>query len=464
MACKGHCRCKQIVINLQTGNLIFTILQDVKVKNKGVLGMEEFVIEGGIPLQGTVTPSGNKNAALPLLAACLLTEEPVVLRNIPQIRDVLAMRRLLESLGSSIEELDANSWRITTRNLTTAHLDPELCRRIRASILIAGPVVARTGSLQLPPPGGDVIGRRRLDTHILALRGLGATIKYDRVFDISAKELRGADILLDEASVTATENAVMAAVLAKGETKLRNAASEPHVQELCQFLNVLGAQIQGIGSNTLHITGVQKLQGGEFTIGPDLLEVVSYIGAAVVTRGSIRIHNAGVQYLEMINQVFHRLGVHWQVEGNDLIVPSDQPLNVMSDLDGALPEIKTNVWPAFPTDLTSIAITVATQTSGSVLFHDWMFSGRMYFTDKLVGMGARIILCDPYRCLVQGPTQLYGEKLESPDIRAGMALLLASLAAKGQSKIRNIVQIERGYERVDEKLKSLGANIRRASE
>jgi UDP-N-acetylglucosamine 1-carboxyvinyltransferase len=426
--------------------------------------MEEFVIEGGIPLQGTVTPSGNKNAALPLLAACLLTEEPVVLRNIPLIRDVLAMRKLLESLGASIEELDANSWRITTRDLTTAHLDPELCRRIRASILIAGPVVARTGSLQLPPPGGDVIGRRRLDTHILALRGLGATIKYDRVFDISAKELRGADILLDEASVTATENAVMAAVLAKGETKLRNAASEPHVQELCQFLNVLGAQIQGIGSNTLHITGVQKLQGGEFTIGPDLLEVVSYIGAAVVTRGSIRIHNAGVQYLEMINQVFHRLGVYWRVEGNDLIVPSDQPLNVMPDLDGALPEIKTNVWPAFPTDLTSIAITVATQTSGSVLFHDWMFSGRMYFTDKLVGMGARIILCDPYRCLVQGPTQLYGEKLESPDIRAGMALLLASLAAKGQSKIRNIVQIERGYERVDEKLKSLGANIQRASE
>jgi UDP-N-acetylglucosamine 1-carboxyvinyltransferase len=439
-------------------------LKDVKENNKGVLGMEEFVIEGGIPLQGTVTPSGNKNAALPLLAACLLTEEPVILRNIPQIRDVLAMRKLLESLGSSIEELEANSWRITTRNLTTAHLDPELCRRIRASILIAGPVVARTGSLQLPPPGGDVIGRRRLDTHILALRGLGATIKYDRVFDISAKELRGADILLDEASVTATENAVMAAVLAKGETKLRNAASEPHVQELCQFLNILGAQIQGIGSNTLHITGVQKLRGGEFTIGPDLLEVVSYIGAAVVTRGNIRIHNAGVQYLEMINQVFHRLGVHWQVEGNDLIVPSDQPLNVMSDLDGAVPEIKTNVWPAFPTDLTSIAITVATQTSGSVLFHDWMFSGRMYFTDKLVGMGARIILCDPYRCLVQGPTQLYGEKLESPDIRAGMALLLASLAAKGQSKIRNIVQIERGYERVDEKLKSLGANIRRASE
>lgn len=426
--------------------------------------MEEFVIEGGIPLKGIVTPSGNKNAALPLLAACLLTEEPVILRNIPQIRDVLAMRKLLESLGSYVEDLGANSWRITTKELTASHLDPELCRRIRASILIAGPVVARAGSLQLPPPGGDVIGRRRLDTHILALRGLGVNVKYDRIFDISVKELKGADILLDEASVTATENAVMAAVLAKGETKLRNAASEPHVQELCQFLNVLGARIDGIGSNTLHITGVQKLSGGEFTIGPDMLEVVSYIGAAVVTRGNIRIHNAGVAYLEMVRQVFNRLGVTWQVEGNDIIVPSEQPLNVISDLDGALPEIKTNVWPAFPTDLTSIAITVATQTTGSVLFHDWMFSGRMYFTDKLVGMGARIILCDPYRCLVQGPTQLYGEKLESPDIRAGMSLLLASLAAKGQSKIRNVVQIERGYEKVDEKLRSLGADIKRVNE
>lgn len=426
--------------------------------------MQEFVIEGGIPLKGTVIPSGNKNAALPLLAACLLTEEPVILHNIPQIRDVLAMRKLIENLGAYVEDLDSNSWRVTTKELTVSQLDPELCRRIRASILIAGPVVAREGNLRLPPPGGDVIGRRRLDTHILALRGLGATVTYERYFDISAKELKGADILLDEASVTATENAVMAAVLAKGETVLRNAASEPHVQELCQFLNLLGARIDGIGSNTLHITGVQKLTGGEFTIGPDLLEVVSYIGAAVVTKGEIRIQNAGVRYLEMVGQVFHRLGVRWQVEGNNIFVPSDQQLNIVADLDGAVPEIKTNIWPAFPTDLTSIAITVATQASGTVLFHDWMFSGRMYFTDKLVGMGARIILCDPYRCLVQGPMQLYGEKLESPDIRAGMALLLASLAAKGQSKIRNIVQIERGYEKVDEKLRALGANISRANE
>lgn len=426
--------------------------------------MEEFVIEGGVPLSGEVTPSGNKNAALPLLSACLLTEEPVVLHNIPQIRDVLAMRKLLESVGSEFEEIDSNTWRITTRNLTASQLDPELCRRIRASILIAGPVLARAGEIRLPPPGGDVIGRRRLDTHILALRALGAEINYNRVFDIrSSTGLRGADILLDEASVTATENAVMAAVLAKGVTNIRNAASEPHVQEVCNFLNVLGAKIEGISSNSLRITGVDRLHGGEYTIGPDLLEVVSYIGAAVVTRGSIRIHNAGVQHLEMVGQVFHRFGVHWQVEGTDIVVPSEQSLTVLSDLDGAVPEIKTNVWPAFPTDLTSIAITVATQATGSVLFHDWMFSGRMYFTDKLVGMGARIILCDPYRCLVQGPTQLYSEKLESPDIRAGMALLLAALAAEGTSTIRNIVQIERGYERVDEKLKMLGARISRAT-
>jgi len=426
--------------------------------------MEEFIIEGGVPLHGEVTPAGNKNAALPLLAACMLTDEPVVLRNVPRIRDVQAMRQLIESLGAVVEELDEKTWRITTRELVASHLDPDLCRRIRASILIAGPVVARAGALRLPPPGGDIIGRRRLDTHILALQALGAEVSYDRIFDFRTSGLRGADILMDEASVTATENAVMAAVLAKGEARIRNAASEPHVQELCHFLNSLGAQIEGIGSNTLRVVGVPRLHGGEFTIGPDLLEVVSYIGAAVVTRGEIRIRNAGIQHLEMIKLVFRRLGVHWDEDGEDIFVPLSQTLTVKSDLDGAVPEVKTNVWPAFPTDLISIAITVATQAAGSVLFHDWMFSGRMYFTDKLVGMGARIILCDPYRCLVQGPTQLFSEKLESPDIRAGMALLLAALAAKGTSTIRNIGQIERGYEKVDEKLRALGAKIERASE
>jgi UDP-N-acetylglucosamine 1-carboxyvinyltransferase len=428
------------------------------------MSMEEFVIEGGAPLHGEITPGGNKNAALPLLAACLLTDEPVVLHNVPRIRDVLDMRSLIESLGAQVEDLDAKTWRITSRTLRPADLDPDLCRRIRASILLAGPVTARAGRLRLPPPGGDVIGRRRLDTHILALQALGAEVRYDRVFEFRSVGLNGGEILLDEASVTATENAIMAAVTAKGQTVIHNAASEPHVQELCHFLNALGAKINDIGSNTLHISGVPQLHGGEFTIGPDYLEVISFAGAAAITHGEVRVRNAGVHYLHMAAQAFRRLGVHWQVEGEDIYVGSNQSLAIVADLDGAIPEIKTNVWPAFPTDLISIAVTIATQTSGSVLFHDWMYSGRMYFTDKLVSMGARIILCDPYRCLVQGPTQLYGEKLDSPDIRAGMALLLAALAAKGSSTIRNIGQIDRGYEDVEGKLKSLGAKIQRISE
>ena len=426
--------------------------------------MEKFIIEGGVPLNGEVTPAGNKNAALPLLAACLLSDEPVVLRNVPKIKDVSVMRHLLESLGAHVEHLDATSWRITARDLKPAELDPDLCRRIRASILVAGPLSARIGAFKLPPPGGDVIGRRRLDTHIIALRALGAEVEYDRGFIFKADGLRGADFLMDEASVTATENAIMAAVTAKGDTIIRNAASEPHVQELCHFLNGLGAQIEEIGSNTLHIHGVSKLHGGEYTIGPDYLEVISFVGAAAITHGSVRIKNAGVKNLGMIGHIFERMGVGWDIEGDDLIVPSGQELKVLPDLDGAIPEVKTNVWPAFPTDLISIAITVATQASGSIMFHDWMFSGRMYFTDKLVGMGARIILCDPYRCLIQGPNRLYGENLESPDIRAGMSLLLAALAAKGTSTVRNISQIERGYQDVDRKLLAIGAKLERVKE
>ena len=426
--------------------------------------MEKFTIQGGLPLRGTITPSGNKNAALPILAACLLTSEPVTLRNVPQIKDVLDMRTLLESLGVQTEILDENTWRLTARDVRAADLDPDMCQRIRASILLAGPMIARTGGLQIPPPGGDVIGRRRLDTHILAIQTLGARVRYNRVLEFKADQLIGADILLDEASVTATENAVMAAVTAKGKTTIRNAASEPHVQELCYFLNSMGAKIEDIGSNTLHIDGVLQLHGTDHTVGPDLLEVVSFVGATVVTKGQVKIQNAGVEHLEMVSHVFNRMGVVWETDGNDLLVPEAQPRKVIFDMDGAVPEIKTNVWPAFPTDLISIAITVATQMTGSILFHDWMFSGRMYFTDKLVGMGARIILCDPYRCLVQGPSTLIPEKLESPDIRAGMALLLATLAANGQSTIRNVRQIDRGYERVDDKLRLLGAKIERISE
>jgi UDP-N-acetylglucosamine 1-carboxyvinyltransferase len=435
--------------------------------------MDKFLIQGGIPLAGEVTPAGNKNAALPLLAACLLTEEPVILHNVPDIRDVQAMRALLESLGISIETLDPHTWKIQSRDIRPADLDPDRCRQIRASILLAGPMVARTGELQLPPPGGDVIGRRRVDTHILALRALGASADYNReehLFKFRSTGLIGANILLDEASVTATENAIMAAVLAKGETVLRNAASEPHIQELCHFLNTLGAKINNIGSNTLQIEGVERLHGGEFTIGPDYLEVVSFVGAAVVTKGSIHIRNAGPAYLDMIGMVLSRLGVNWQADGpqaenpTGIIIPAEQRLVIEPDLGDAIPTINVMPWPAFPTDLMSIAIVIATQSRGSVLFHDWMYPSRMFFIDKLVNMGAQIVLCDPHRCIVQGPTQLVGEKMESPDIRAGMALVLAALAATGSSVIRNVGQIDRGYERVDEKLRSLGAQIERVRE
>ena len=423
--------------------------------------MAKFIIEGRIPLKGEITPSGNKNAVLPLLAACLLTDEPIILNNVPDILDVRAMISLLTSLGVDFELLAPNRWKVQAKELVLANLDPEKCKAIRASILLAGPVIARLGELHLPPPGGDVIGRRRVDTHILALEKLGAEVHYDRSFHFTAKELIGADILLDEASVTATENAIMACVTAKGDSIIHNAASEPHIQELCHFLNLLGAKIEQIGSNTLHISGVPKLHGGEFTIGPDYLEVVSFIGAAAVTKGSIRIKNAGNKYLDMIRLVFKRIGVIWETENDDIIVPKDQPLEVESDLGGAIPEISVMPWPAFPTDVMSVAIVTATQSKGSMLFHDWMYPSRMYFTDKLVGMGAQIVLCDPHRCIVQGPSKLYGENLESPDIRAGMALVLAALSAKGKSVIRNVGQIDRGYEQVDKKLRNLGAEIQR---
>jgi UDP-N-acetylglucosamine 1-carboxyvinyltransferase len=428
--------------------------------------MPAFRIEGGRPLQGMVRASGNKNAALPLMTACLMTEEPVVLHNVPDIGDVQIMLQLLESLGMQIDPAGPSSWRLQASQVGEAQLDPELCRRIRASILLAGPMLNRSGALRLPPPGGDVIGRRRVDTHFLALGALGAQIEFkDRLFHLRAKKrLRGAGILLDEASVTASENAIMAAVLAEGTTTIRNAASEPHVQELCHFLNRLGARIENIGSNTLRIEGVERLHGGEFTIGPDYLEVVSLIAAGVITGGRIGIQDAGVEHLDMIRLVFKRLGVTWQEREGDIQVQPQGSIEIEPDLGGFIPEITVMPWPAFPTDLVSIAIVLASQARGSVLFHDWMYPSRMFFVDKLVSMGARIILCDPHRCIVEGPTPLTGEFLESPDIRAGMALVLAALAAKGTSVIRNINQIERGYERIDEKLRQLGASIERSEE
>ena len=430
--------------------------------------MNSFIIEGGVPLRGEVQPGGNKNAALPLMAATLLTDEPVILDNVPEIRDVHTMRALLESMGVQVREHGPRRWEFQARDVQPQRLDAGLCRSIRASILLAGPMLARSGGLHLPPPGGDVIGRRRVDTHILALEAMGARAEYhatERQFVFTApRGLHGAEILLDEASVTGTENAIMAAALARGETVIRNAASEPHVQELCHLLNRMGAQIEGIGSNILHIQGVERLHGAEFTIGPDYLEVVSFIGAAAVTHGEIRIRQAKPEYLPMIRLVFNRLGVDWQTEGEDILVPAAQELKITPDLGNAVPQITVGPWPSFPTDLMSIAIVVATQARGSVLFHDWMYPSRMFFTDKLVSMGAQIVLCDPHRVIVNGPAQLVGERLESPDIRAGMALLLAALAAQGRSVIHNVGQIDRGYARVDEKLQRLGARIQRVAD
>jgi UDP-N-acetylglucosamine 1-carboxyvinyltransferase len=423
---------------------------------------EQFVIEGNHSLRGEVTVSGNKNAALKMLPACLLTDEPVTLTNVPDIADVRVTLELLRRLGCEVEELGDHRVRVHARDIAKHELDREMCVRTRASIVFAGPMLARMGRVEFPPPGGDVIGRRRLDTHILALERLGTVVEFDGRFKMRTDGLRGADVLLDEASVTATENAVMAAVLARGTTILRNVASEPHVQNLCHMLNGMGARISGIGTNCLMIEGVERLHGGEFRVEADYLEVVSLIGAAVVTGGEIRIRQADPQHLDMAALVFRKLGVSWQVDGPDVIVPRGQALTVERDLGNQIPEIKAQPWPAFPSDMMSIAVTVATQSAGTVLFHEWMYNSRFFFTDKLNAMGARIFLCDPHRAVVHGPTVLRAvSPISSPDIRAGMALLLAALCARGTTTIRNIGQIDRGYERVEEKLRGLGAVIHR---
>jgi len=428
--------------------------------------MDRFVIEGGAPLGGAVTASGNKNAALKLLPACLLTEAPVTLHNVPDIADVRTMTALLESLGAHVERLGSGSYRVHAKAIDQHVLDRTLASSIRASVVLAGPMLARVGRLELPPPGGDVIGRRRVDTHILALQALGAQVEMNDRFILRTDGLRGADVLLDEASVTATENTIMAAVLAKGTTIIRNAASEPHVQDLCRFLTQMGAHIEGIGSNRLTIEGVERLSGGEFRVGADYIEVGSFIGAAAVTGGRVRIKDAAPEHLSMIEMVFNRLGVHWETEENDVIVPPHQPLEIIPDLGDIIPEIKAQPWPAFPSDLLSIALVIATQATGTVLFHEWMYENRFFFVDKLVYMGARVVLCDPHRCLIQGPSKLRGERdrIASPDIRAGMALVLAALCAEGTTIIRNVGQIDRGYENVDGKLRALGARIERVQE
>ncbi len=426
--------------------------------------MEQLVIEGGHPIGGTITPSGNKNAALPLIAASLLTDQPVILRNIPHIRDVGTMLKLVGDLGADISDQDGgHSVCIRAANLRKADLNADLCRDIRASILLAGPMLARLRQVELPPPGGDIIGRRRLDTHFLAFSALGAQVEGNGQFRLRGDRLAGANILLDEASVTGTENTIMAACLAEGTTVVRNAASEPHVQELCHLLNRMGAHIEGVGSNTVTIRGVRSLGGAEFTIGPDYLEVGSYIGLAAITDGELLIRNAAPEHLGMIQLMFNRLGVRFEARGQDITVARGQSLTVVPDLGDAIPKIDDGPWPAFPADMMSPAIVIATQAAGTVLIHEKMFESRLYFVDRLISMGARIILCDPHRCIVQGPSWLRPEPggVASPDIRAGMALILAALCAQGTTVIRNIGQIDRGYERIEEKLQSLGAKIER---
>jgi UDP-N-acetylglucosamine 1-carboxyvinyltransferase len=424
--------------------------------------MESFVIKGGQPLSGTIRPTGNKNGALPIIAASLLADEPVLLRNVPHIRDVETMLRLVASTGAEVTEPGPNTVRIDPRNLRRTSLDPRLCANIRGSVLLAAPLLARTGHCVLPAPGGDGIGRRRLDTHLLAFRALGIRVGFERgALELAVERLRGAQMFLDEASVTATENTVIAAVLAQGETIIGNAACEPHVQDLCRFLNTLGARIAGVGSNRLSIDGVERLSGGEYTIGPDHIEVGSFIGLAVVTGGELLIDGVIPDDLRPIEVGFSRLGVRWQLDGTSLRVPRDQELVVHDDLGAAIPKIDDGPWPAFPADLTSIALAIATQARGTVLIFEKMFENRLFFVDKLTGMGARIILCDPHRAVVSGPSRLYGDHMESPDIRAGMALLLAALAADGESVIGNVGQIDRGYERIDERLRQLGASIER---
>ena len=423
--------------------------------------MERFVIQGGIPLNGTIVPSGNKNAALPILAATLLTDKPVTLHNLPLIGDVQTMISLLEDLGAHVSRHGNHSITITAKNLRSTAPDPELFGQIRGSLTLMGPLLGRAGRVELALPGGDRIGRRRIDTHLLALGALGAKVKHNDCFEIQAETLHGADIWLDEASVTGTENAIMGACLARGQTTIRNAACEPHVQELCHFLNSLGAQIEGIGSNVIRVEGRERLDGGECTIGPDFMEVGSFIGLAAVTGGEIRIQGAAPNHLGMIRGVFGRLGVCVEIEGQDVVVPAGQSLAVVDDLGGAVPKIDDAPWPGFPTDLLSIALVVATQARGTVLIHEKMFDSRLYFVDRLIAMGARIILCDPHRAVVVGPAELHGETLHSPDIRAGMALLIASLCARGESIIHNIHQIDRGYERIETKMQALGAQIER---
>jgi UDP-N-acetylglucosamine 1-carboxyvinyltransferase len=425
--------------------------------------MDELVIEGGTKLSGALTPSGNKNAAFPLIAAALLTDQPVTLRNVPDISDVRTMLAAVEGLGVEVAPQDRHTVTLHARTVTSAAPDPTLLGRIRGALVLMGPLLAREGRARFGVSGGDQIGRRRLDTHVLGLLGLGATMEQGPDLGLRADRLHGADLLLDEASVTATENVLAAAVLAEGTTVIRNAACEPHIQDQCRLLVQMGARIEGIGSNLLTIHGVRSLGGADFTLGADFMEVGSFIALAAASGGEVEICGAGVEHMRMALKVFGRLGVEVQVRGDDLLVPGGQSLAVMPDLGNAIPRIDDGPWPAFPADLMSVALVTATQASGTVLFHEKMYESRMFFVDRLIGMGARVVLCDPHRALVHGPTRLRGEPqgLPSPDIRAGIALVIAALCADGRTVIRSVEQIDRGYEDIDDKLLALGARVKR---
>lgn len=425
--------------------------------------MAEFLIEGGARLKGVVRASGNKNAALPLIAAALLTDEPVTLHNVPRIRDVMTLLKLLEQLGAGVTWPAENTVCVHAATVNQCLLDPALCREIRASILLAGAMLARCGDITLPPPGGDVIGRRRLDTHFLAFKALGVEVSMDRDFHLRTAQLIGAEMMLDEASVTATENAIMAAVRAHGTSVIRNAAGEPHVQDLCRCLVRMGAHIEGIGSNTLTIHGVPQLGGTEFEVGADNIEVTSFIVLSALCGDGVTIQKASPEHFAMTRLMLGKLGIRWEARGTDIFVPAstNQVLRVEPDFGGAIPKIDDAPWPGFPADALSLALVAATQCEGSVLIHEKMFESRLYFTDRLMSMGARIVLCDPHRAVVMGRSTLRGDTVQSPDIRAGVALVIAALCAEGQSRISNAQQIDRGYEKFDEKLLGLGAKIER---
>jgi UDP-N-acetylglucosamine 1-carboxyvinyltransferase len=422
--------------------------------------MAQFVIEG-YPIAGRHRTAGNKNGALPMLAACVLTEAPVVLQNVPLIDDVRTMIDILIDLGAEVE-VNGHSVTVCAGRLRKRRLHADLCRRARSSILFAGPMTARYGRVSLFPPGGDIIGRRRLDTHFQGLAELGIAVDGRRRYTFESRDLRAADILLDEASVTATENILMAAVLAPGKTTIFNAACEPHVQDLCHMLVKMGARINGIGTNRLRIEGVEALSGTRHRVAPDYVEAASFAAAAALTGGALEVDGVLPEDIRVIEKAFTRLGVKWSLGERSLSLPGRQTLHITNDFDSAVPKIEDGTWPNFPSDLMSVAIVLATQAEGTVLFFEKLFESRMYFVDRLIDMGARIVQCDPHRVIVTGPAPLHGMHLSSPDIRAGMALILAALCADGRSTIGNASVVDRGYENVDAELRRLGARIRRA--